>query len=916
MAKTPRVIRTPKPYWVGKRVDSHSDWKFAIWREFFQNAGDAGARKITIRVEDLDGQGSWGRPANDPRVVRITFTDDGSGITPEVLENVFFSPGESTKRSSAGDVGGFGTARTMLCFSQSRYAVRSGGLEYEGDGSEYDDTPLVPPMKKGTEFEIDIPAMENNRRLTAEDMRDQLRRYLAFSQVSANVTLDGEPMNERTRKGQARRQLVTSVDGQEVAFATVYASQGEKSAHKGKVIVRVQGATMFVESSDIDFQVVVELIPEMSRKVLTDNRDSLKYPYSSALLSFLSELSQDKRSALDEDKAKQHLVVRGGLGNILVGLQKRLAAADWNPDATNIGAQAERVTKSALRYESEETYAEKGFGGVSASVMDALLDRVRSGEPTFLDTWGNTEEVAAFRAGALGDGSAVLGRLSPDFAIFVTAGAGAVAGSVGVEPQRMDEHDVHIYKEGLSEKENKKLFNAARRWSPGYWRKEGEPLAGRGIGSHMTLAAWTVMCRHAAEYLGRVMPNVVPKGGLKVAGGFAFIKDGEEYDYERQRTIPVRTGAVHKKHGDVHGLLLNPVDADGEAVYDLNQEGGDPSRPKGLVDMMALAIHESAHILRDRHDEQYASVLTTLMAGFMSVTSQRALREDLRVTLDAVRAAYGRGTSRIQTLDVPEMAHVDGSSEKVRPAERLRAMAQPAITMVLGTVTAPSNIEAAQTETPALLAYIDKVVSSDADCTTLVDCNAGAALEVGLHTVFVPAPVVVAPEAIHDAEDAILVTEIDAEPAAPVVAAGMSVDLSSLDLGGKAAPVAEVVPVAPPVVIPDLPPEQILAALSAGRFARMRPANEETIAPPSRMAASRDLSSAVVSAAAPRSFADLISSGGLAGLSERMRAGAQRAAAVMPAASMEDAAIMPAVSMENVVGNDFDLDDVPVKAPR
>jgi Histidine kinase-, DNA gyrase B-, and HSP90-like ATPase len=94
-----------------KELQAYSDWRSAFWRELVQNAVDSnGSTKIQITV----------RPEGEGCVV--TFNDNGSGMTRDTLEHVYFVVGETTK-SGAGSVGGFGRARVLTCFGHASWRI-------------------------------------------------------------------------------------------------------------------------------------------------------------------------------------------------------------------------------------------------------------------------------------------------------------------------------------------------------------------------------------------------------------------------------------------------------------------------------------------------------------------------------------------------------------------------------------------------------------------------------------------------------------------------------------------------------------------------------------------------------------------------------------------------------------------------
>jgi HSP90 family molecular chaperone len=117
-------ISIPKSFFVKERR-MYSQWQFAFWREFFQNSIDAGATRIDIELEQVDN------------VIRVEFRDNGCGMTREILENVYFSLGATTK-GGEDQVGGFGRARILTCFSMKSYKIHTLDNLVIGEGGEYE----------------------------------------------------------------------------------------------------------------------------------------------------------------------------------------------------------------------------------------------------------------------------------------------------------------------------------------------------------------------------------------------------------------------------------------------------------------------------------------------------------------------------------------------------------------------------------------------------------------------------------------------------------------------------------------------------------------------------------------------------------------------------------------------------------
>lgn len=848
MARAPERMNVPKQLWVTRRTEGYDDWGFSFFKDLFQNATDAGAKSVDIRLEDAAGQGAFGRAPALDRVVRVTFADDGHGMDEATLRNVFLSPGESTKKG--GDLeGGYGTARIMLCFSQVRYAVQTGDLVVEGDGTEYtcqrrgeaieglrEDIALAvaegreeagrlqadlarleasPEQVKGCRFEIDINPEETPyswRNMSRETLQEKLARYLSMSQLPCRVTLNGEEVTTRALRGPAKRVLTAKLDGgEELDFATIHTSLGERAQHKGRLVVRSHGAAMFDEPSGTREQVIVELYPAVAKLAMTENRGGLKRPFREAVQNFLRELTLDSASALKDKDKIQHIEIRGGLGALVA----RPPGAAPLPDVGDTGELVLAAPKPAkARLATPEEHRIEGFEGVPRASVEHLIQAIAAEQPTFLEraaeATGRRDEAAAVVAAVrAGDGMEALRLAGPELAgaiaaTLLTRGDAAQLAERQAEQNRYaNMNDVHIRVEDVGQGEAaEKLRNAVRRHKPGYWRREGEHLAGRGMQAHMLLAAWTACCQEAVNTLLTIRPDAARDGELRFATGFYFEAAKERWngrDYAM-----TRTDAVHQERDGLHALLVNPVLMDNATpAYDLTKARGEPGGgPGGIQDLEAIAIHEVAHILEPGHDADFANLMTKVAALFDRSRAHAKMRE----AVDAVRAVYGKGRSRIQAMDGEALAPVleaepeeaaavptRGRPRAARPAEVVLAHAAPVATMVLGAVSAREN---EHLEADGLKQLAGGALTPVADGVMEVDCDRLQGLEQRLGTLDPAALAAAAAEAAPAPAAPV--------PALPEPATAVTAALDSLDLGPLLPPAAN--PAAPQPLPAAAPP--------------------------------------------------------------------------------------------------------------
>jgi hypothetical protein len=290
-------VRLAPDFFRKERNQAYRNWRSALWRELVQNAVDAKCSRIDIHLTEKDTG------------FELRFADNGPGMSREVLENVYFAVGATTK--TGGDtVGGMGRARMLTCFSMNSYRIRSHDYIVNGHGGEYD--VVAAPFFAGCALDIEVD------NYPFDDAISYLNSFLASSNIRALITInDGPYLATPLQRGRHVRNLVSG----EQTFGYVYVN---KSATNRRVIVRVNGVTMFTQSTNFEGQIIVELVPEISRSVLTSNRDGLRGDYSDMLNGFLTELSVNTKSAMRG--ARQRRTTRMNNGGFL-RLRRQVLAA-------------------------------------------------------------------------------------------------------------------------------------------------------------------------------------------------------------------------------------------------------------------------------------------------------------------------------------------------------------------------------------------------------------------------------------------------------------------------------------------------------------------------------------------------------------------------------------------------------------
>lgn len=716
----PSLVAVPKSAYIAERDRFYSDWSRSFWRELFQNSIDAGATRIHVDLEETLGTGSFGRPPRVDEVTRVTFSDDGCGMDEDVLWNVYFRTGETTKKDG-NSTGGYGRARLMTCFSQVRYAIRTRDMLVEGDGPEFTCSTVeqaieaqrqeiqdleeelqeaaltggeekahsiagtlarlrsdlrhmekLPTFQPGCVLEIDVNPHEYDdrpwRNVSAAVLRDTLHEYLSQAQLYTNtasrqpckVFIDGQEWTERLSRGRAVRTLHADLeDGSQVELATVHVNKSPHAKHRGKVIFRIDGAPMLVRPVSSEAQVIVEINKQHSREFLTSNRDAFRERYEPIVSGFLEDLVVDQRSALQEEDRIKHTVVAGERGKIDIIQEVDLAETLSDEQLASVELPGGRSVA--------ELTVEMVDENLPAGTVDAFMQHLREARRTFLDSFSDESERFLFqhRVEQHGDFKEAFRRASPELQAFLANQLLARSQQDGVSK---DLHDIHI----RSEDPTPAIRKAMRRYDPRRW----DPKTGYGSDAMAMHAAWSTCCRHAVGALMRVAPNdrELDNGRVKIATGWLFTPATERWvgsDYSKRPT-----GAMHLKQGDTHVLLLNPVDDDGNKAYKL-------SDPADLQRMMVLAIHEAVHICARRHDEYWAELMTSISQAFDFQRSGKVATA-VKEAIANARDVFRQGKTMVQESD-PTPAG------ELRPWERLAAHGAPVATMVAGIASAPEN---------------------------------------------------------------------------------------------------------------------------------------------------------------------------------------------------------------------------------
>ncbi len=759
----PRQISVPKAFFVGERDKFYSNWIEAFPREFVQNSVDAGARNIAIRIEGAPAKGSFGKEPGRDTVTRVTFEDDGTGMSRQVLEDVFFALGESTKRGDEGQTGGFGRARIMQAFSQVRYAIRTRDCVVEGDGCDFDvvtvdegrrthegwsaeldaaaDAELGDwrrrdrmreaarlhreeadrlaqegPALKGCRFEVDLDPDEGDyyaKRPTADRVREAFEAYFRLSDVKCRVTINGQEVAHPSRRMETHKKLVATMkegdippagrkceildraDGRkDVVFATLHGirESGMREGEKGKMNVRVRGASMFVESAHSDdHALVLELVPALARDVLTSNRDGMRSPYKQAVEQLTREMATDANKALDARKDEELVLLRGGKGR----RTRTRPATDFSVKAPELpqdaGEEIQSLSKAAngggrhVEYGrwSWQATTEKGLDGVPFEEIKEFMAVVADAKAeTFLDAYADTSAVATFKINLQRSGEhaamveapgELLGHIVDNLryrkALAERKKAEAYKEKMGgLNDVVILRKDVTPQADRFTEAEQKSrraaLMQASRRFDPRNW----DQVTGKGKAPHQTLAAWTVMVDHAVDLLLKTQPQ---QKAFPYATGWTFSHKKWEHIAARHEYGWQNAGARYMRPNakdELRYFLLNPLE---DEAFRLAYDHKDPA---SMARMWAMAVHEVAHVASEDHNTAFAYVMTQMLQA-ATPDFMQAMYKEVDGKAKAVSALYGKGRTRSAAMD---------SEPGERPIQRLLAGIAPDASLEAG----------------------------------------------------------------------------------------------------------------------------------------------------------------------------------------------------------------------------------------
>ena len=266
----------------------YTNWPEKHVREAVQNAVDAGATRVAIQFKYFDADmNPLPDDAVDYAFVELSYDDNGSGMSRDVLVNKFLSLGGSGKRTTTGSVGGFGKAKELLILPWARWSIETQEVVAAGHGVRYS-------IKAGTNrqgLRLTV-LMRGDKCVTPSHAINFLKKcYLP----NVRFTVQGQRVDANLRVGD----LLTTLPTKNPAnYGEVYYNKKSKFDAPA-LFVRVRGLFMHERylAAGVPGLVIVELFGS-TLDLLTANRDSVQWSLAYPLDQFVNVLAADTKSAL------------------------------------------------------------------------------------------------------------------------------------------------------------------------------------------------------------------------------------------------------------------------------------------------------------------------------------------------------------------------------------------------------------------------------------------------------------------------------------------------------------------------------------------------------------------------------------------------------------------------------------------
>ena len=570
------LVIMPDPSMYRLELLNYADWMTAVIREFIQNSIDAGSTKIDI---------IWNASKNV-----LTIKDNGKGMTEDVLRNVYFALGRSTKRGDNTQSGGFGKARIATCIAQKYFIIKTLDNYVYGQGPNIQYSKLPSDQYvQGCHIEVGLitEIKGKTQYLYMDDTAEEYLKYCDFGNVT--ITINGKVFNNYLKVKPS--QYVSDLELNGNAFCKVYKYTDNYAKHK--MVVRSNGLMMFEQYvSNLPCWVVLDIVLPSS-DVLISNRDQFIAEYGEVVKGFTTALVTDHRSML-EKKRKLTIVPKFNKG-ITASNKKKFAEKEEKQTVERLVRNLRAIDAYELIRSAKFSHNNTDLINMSRQIKAETLSKMlKAGDI-------NQDDLKELQGYFKALKESPRGSLSSSITIPDLDDMGLSDLKYGSLNNNDDDEDIYrfypfiqsmIVNVDTDDQKRKEIIH--KQWTP------LKLLNNLSSDRAKVMMMWFEVCGVVIEeYLDYLAENDIESD---LCWGIGVTLD----DYNNM--------AKHTEINGVHYLLINPLDKQGNMRYAVayNTEKGKSS----LADMVMCAIHEVCHIRHPYHDESFVNLSDDLWRSF------------------------------------------------------------------------------------------------------------------------------------------------------------------------------------------------------------------------------------------------------------------------------------------------------------
>jgi hypothetical protein len=255
-----RQVDIPFDYFQKLVIREYHNWKLAFIRELLQNSVDAGSTKIEINYD-----GTY-----------ITFSDNGSGMTKEIIQTALLKLGGSHKENDEA-VGGMGNAKNVIYLAWPEWEVTSTECTVVGQGPKYEFNDKF--CDRGVISKIKVEGKLG-------DIKNLIEGYLSKCDTNVAIFYNNELVPSDTF---SKGEKVYEIEG----LGNLY--KVDKEYSYGDIFVQCHGLYMFNPFTILTQDYIFD-ITHPSYDCLTSNRDGFVGDWQKKFNEMVTKVAIDSES--------------------------------------------------------------------------------------------------------------------------------------------------------------------------------------------------------------------------------------------------------------------------------------------------------------------------------------------------------------------------------------------------------------------------------------------------------------------------------------------------------------------------------------------------------------------------------------------------------------------------------------------